>query len=211
MSSHHIIRDEQEPALFIIDPDACSLELIQQLLGWSPTLVIVEQALDQVLAWGIKIDVVVCHETNLATVQEKTCAQLPIEIIAVEHNLVENGLRYLYHRNHVSVHVISYFEDEQFAQNFLEKMDLIVFNQEYKAFYVAKDSWKKWVTADTLFKVLPTVPDITLETQNLEPYQDEKISLNLHRQHTQAFRPQQEGFIQISNTKHPFWVFEKIK
>ncbi|OJJ19181.1 hypothetical protein BKI52_20430 [marine bacterium AO1-C] len=210
MSSHHIIRDEQEPALFIIDPDACGLDLIQQLLGWSPTLVIVEQALDQVLAWGIKIDVVICYEKSFETVQAKTSAQFPIEIIAVESNLVENGLRYLYHRNHVSVHVISYFEGERFAQNFLEKMDVIVFNQKYKAFYVAKDSWKKWVTADTLFKVLPTVPDLALETQNLEPYQEEKIEPSLNPQSTQTFRPKQEGFIQISNLKHPFWVFEKI-
>ena len=210
MSSHHIIRDEQEPALFIIDPNACSLELIQQLLEWSPTLVVVESALEQVLAWGIKIDVVVCYESSFEEVQEKTSTQFPIEIIAVSSDLVENGLRYLYHRNHVSVHVISHFEDEHFAQSFLEKMDVIVFNQEYKAFYVAKDTWKKWVTADTLFKVLPTMAHIEFETQNLEPYPEANLKVCPDVTQAQSFRPQQEGFIQISNLQHPFWVFEKI-
>ena len=37
MSSHHIVRDDQEPALIITNGASCSEEeLIGQLLEWSP-------------------------------------------------------------------------------------------------------------------------------------------------------------------------------
>lgn len=211
MSSHHIIRDEQEPALLIIDSEACSLDLIQQLLGWSPTLVVVEPALDQVLNWGIKIDVVICLEEQRDTVEAKTANQFPIKIITTNGSLAENGLRYLYEHNHSSVHVISYFEDEHFAQSFLEKMDVIVFNQEYKGFYVAKGTWKKWVTTDTLFQVLPLANDASFETNNLVSHSLKNADISVAPNKAQSFRPGQEGFIQISNPNHPFWVFEKIQ
>jgi thiamine pyrophosphokinase len=35
MSSHHIVRDDQEPALIIANGAACSAELLGQLLEWS--------------------------------------------------------------------------------------------------------------------------------------------------------------------------------
>lgn len=207
MSSHHIVRDEQEPALFIIEPEASNLDLIQQLLGWSPTLVVVEQALDTVLQWGIKIDVVVCKEVDFEEVRRKTMDQYPIEIIAATENLVENGLRYLYHRNHKSVNIITHFEDGHFAQNFADKMDVIVFNQEFKAFYVAQGSWKKWVTADTLFKVLPLTTQLPLKIENLLPCEE---CLG-DQSKSQTLKPAQEGFIQVSHPEHPFWIFEQIK
>lgn len=208
MSSHHIVKDEQEPALFIVEPEASNLELIQQLLEWSPTLVVVEQALEKVLSWGIKIDVVVCQEANFEEVRIKTIEQYPIEIIAAADDLIENGLRYLYHRNHVSVNIITYFEKHAFAQNFLEKMDVIVFSHEFKAFYVAHGSWKKWVTADTLFKILPVTSQIPPQTENLIPCIEAPA---LTEGNNPYLKPEHEGFIQVSNEQHPFWIFEKIK
>ncbi|WP_299456039.1 hypothetical protein [uncultured Microscilla sp.] len=205
MSSHHVVRDEQEPALFIIEPEASNLEFIQQLLEWSPTLVVVEQALDQVLQWGIKIDVVVCQETSFENIRTQTTNQYPIEIIAVNDNLVEHGLKYLYHRNHASVNIITQFDQDLVKRDFLEKMDVIVFSHEFKAFYVAQGAWKKWVTADTLFKVLPIATEIPPQTENLIPYVDVAYQPN-----EQYLKPAHEGFIQVSHPDHPFWVFEKV-
>jgi len=57
MSSHHIIRDKQEPALIIANGEACSLDLVEQLLEWSPTVVVLDGALERVISLGIKVDV----------------------------------------------------------------------------------------------------------------------------------------------------------
>ncbi|MBD3725125.1 MAG: thiamine diphosphokinase, partial [Flavobacteriaceae bacterium] len=57
MSSHHIVRDDQEPALIIANGAACSKELMGQLLEWSPFVVVLDSAIDRVLNLGIKVDV----------------------------------------------------------------------------------------------------------------------------------------------------------
>ena len=57
MSSHHIVRDDQEPALIIANGAACSSELLGQLLEWSPLVVVLDSAMERVVALGIKVDV----------------------------------------------------------------------------------------------------------------------------------------------------------
>ncbi len=200
MSSHHVVRDEQEPALLIVEPHASKLDFIQQLLEWSPTVVVVEQALEQVLKWGIKVDVVVCKTASLDKVSAQTADQYPVDIVAVEGNHIDEGLKYLYQRKHVAVNIIADFDQDLVKQEFLDKMDVIIFNQGFKAFYVTNGSWKKWVTADTLFKVLPVATQTPAQTDNLKPLADNQDYLT----------PVNEGFIQINHPQHPFWIFEKL-
>jgi thiamine pyrophosphokinase len=57
MSSHHIVKDDQEPALIIANGAACSQELLGQLLEWSPLVIVLDSAIDRVLELGIKVDV----------------------------------------------------------------------------------------------------------------------------------------------------------
>jgi len=57
MSSHHIVRDDQEPALIIANGAECSMELLGQLLEWSPVVIVLDNAIDRVLQLDIKIDV----------------------------------------------------------------------------------------------------------------------------------------------------------
>lgn len=65
MSSHHTVLEDQEPALFIMDASAVPFAQIQDLLEWSPTVIVSEEALSEVLNWGIKIDVVIAHANNI--------------------------------------------------------------------------------------------------------------------------------------------------
>ena len=57
MSSHHIVRDDQEPALIIANGLACNTELLGQLLEWSPLVIVLDAAIERVLDLGIKVDV----------------------------------------------------------------------------------------------------------------------------------------------------------
>ena len=200
MSSHHVVRDEQEPALLIVEPHASKLGFIQQMLEWSPTVVVVEQALEQVLKWGIKVDVVVCKTASFDAVSAQTADQYPIDIVAVEGNHIDEGLKYLYQRNHVAVNIIAGFDQGLVKQDFLDKMEIIIFNQGFKVFYVVKSGWKKWAVADTLFKVLPVATETPAQTNNLKPFADD----------TDYLMPINEGFIQINHPESAFWVFEKL-
>ncbi|MFN8340999.1 MAG: hypothetical protein U0V64_04955 [Cyclobacteriaceae bacterium] len=56
MSSHHIVRENQEPALVVWD--LVRYEDLAEFLEWSPLVIVTEQSMELVLSWGIRIDVV---------------------------------------------------------------------------------------------------------------------------------------------------------
>src|ERR1700753_1302235 len=59
MSSHHIVREKQEPALLVLGLDTFSDELLGQLLEWSPTVIVTEETAEIINANGIKIDLII--------------------------------------------------------------------------------------------------------------------------------------------------------
>src|SRR6201989_2012200 len=56
MSSHHVVREKQEPALLVLGLDNFDDDLLGQLLEWSPTVITTPQTAEQLNAFGIKID-----------------------------------------------------------------------------------------------------------------------------------------------------------
>ncbi|MFQ3213065.1 MAG: hypothetical protein ACI9C9_000591, partial [Marivirga sp.] len=58
MSSHHVIRDEQEPPIIILTANF-NMDLVNDLLGWSPLLIVVEEVYPFFEAIGIKVDIVI--------------------------------------------------------------------------------------------------------------------------------------------------------
>lgn len=81
MSSHHIVREKQEPALIIANGEACSFDLLGQLLEWSPFVVVLDQAIHRVIELGIKIDVLLGDFDGNIDLTEIEKSQYPIEII----------------------------------------------------------------------------------------------------------------------------------
>ncbi|TAG64248.1 MAG: thiamine diphosphokinase, partial [Runella slithyformis] len=81
MSSHHIIRDKQEPALLIANGESCSFELMGQLLEWSPFVVVLDGAAQRVLDLGIKIDVLLGDFDHNFDPQRMLQQQFPMEIV----------------------------------------------------------------------------------------------------------------------------------
>lgn len=56
MSSHHIVRDNQEPALIIANGADCGDELLQQLMEWSPYVLALDGAVHRLLERNIRFD-----------------------------------------------------------------------------------------------------------------------------------------------------------
>ena len=81
MSSHHIVRDDQEPALIIANGAACNNELLGQLLEWSPLVIVLDSAIERVLELGIKVDVLLGDFDRDFDAEKYKEAQYPIEII----------------------------------------------------------------------------------------------------------------------------------
>ena len=55
MSSHHVVKEKQEPGLLILDPGDFDNEYLGQLLEWSPTVLIADSLTAWAEALGIKV------------------------------------------------------------------------------------------------------------------------------------------------------------
>jgi thiamine pyrophosphokinase len=156
MSSHHIVRDAQEPALLIAEADIPA-EIVGQLLEWSPVVVVLEHCLEKVLAWNIKIEKVICSEIHRKKVWELTAHQQPLQILVVkEENMkvqVDFAISHLIAQGHSALSLLlPTFSPSDFVQ-YLDKIALIFFEMDWKGYFVPQGIFKKWVTAGTLFQV----------------------------------------------------------
>lgn len=109
MSSHHIVRDDQEPALIIANGAACSIELMNQLLEWQPLVIVLDSAMERVIELGIKVDVLLGdfdRDFDPNSYKEK---QYPLEIVHApdqDKTDLEKAFDYLIARGHKAVNVI---------------------------------------------------------------------------------------------------------
>ena len=59
MSSHHFVKDGQEPALIVANGESCSYELLVQMLEWCPFVVALDGAYTRLAKLQIKPDLVI--------------------------------------------------------------------------------------------------------------------------------------------------------
>lgn len=109
MSSHHIVREAQEPALFIWHPQAAAAEELSQLLEWSPTVVVKEDTLEAVLEQGIKVDIVLFTPENKAVISRKAAFQLHIQLIpsATSEDMLNTALRHLASQGQQAINILT--------------------------------------------------------------------------------------------------------
>jgi thiamine pyrophosphokinase len=109
MSSHHFVKEGQEPALIIANGEACSTELVGQLLEWSPYIVVLDGAIYRVLELGIKIDVVLGDFDRAIDIDLLMKDQQPVEIIHTpDQNKtdLQKGIEFLIAKGYGSVNII---------------------------------------------------------------------------------------------------------
>jgi thiamine pyrophosphokinase len=147
MSSHHIVREKQEPALLILSLDNFSDELFGQLLEWSPTVIVTRQTAEKVLTYGIKIDWIISDEFAEGL-------QSDIKIMpAGNDSLTEAALKYLITHNYPAVNVIT---DELQLKDYLfftDKINMVIFHGS-KKIYAITPGFSKWKPAGEVIELL---------------------------------------------------------
>lgn len=162
MSSHHIVREKQEPALYIHQFGNFNEEYLGQLLEWSPTLLVAASAYEKAISLGLKVDLVLGKEENL-TIQENTKV-----IVAPTENL-QTAVKYLISENYPAVNIISNENKFDDLVDFLPQIDMVLFTPTEKS-YPIKSGFSVWKPAGTVFKI-----DIIsyFETTNLKQQENE--------------------------------------
>lgn len=152
MSSHHVIREKQEPALLILSLKDFPSEFLGQLLEWSPTVLVSEAMYDHAESLGIKIDGIITNDPDFKT-QEHT------HIILTENNPLEDGMKYLVGEQYHAVNIVAdKFALKDFAV-YADDIDMVIF-AEGKKIYPIRSGFSKWQAAGEQLVLPHSVPDI---------------------------------------------------
>jgi thiamine pyrophosphokinase len=149
MSSHHIVREKQEPALLILGLDNFSDELLGQLLEWSPTVIVTPHTAEKVNAYGIKIDWIITNETgpNLQSNVKLMPTGTDTETEAAIKYLVTNG--------YPAVNIIT---DELQLKDylfFIDKLNMVIYHRDQKV-YAISSGFSKWKPAGETIELIST-------------------------------------------------------
>lgn len=155
MSSHHFVREEQEPALLIMDVEAAEKDTIQQLLEWSPTVIVTEDTVQKVVLWGIKIDVVIAPPSHIEYWKESLQEQAPIKILscASGKETLSTALYFLIASKQKAVNILSSQPLTEFES--FGSLDLTVFQSGKRWSFIRSGYYEKWLPAGSMLHIYP--------------------------------------------------------
>ncbi len=188
MSSHHIVRDDQEPALIIANGASCSFDLLGQLLEWSPIVVVLDNAIDRVLQLDIKVDVLLGDFDNDFDPEIYKEKQYPLEIVHTpnqDKTDLEKALDYLIEKGHKEVNVVwatGKRADHTLTNitnivSYRNKIKIVMLDDHSKIFLLP-NKFEKWYTANTPISLIPVGKVTGITSTNLYyPLQNDELTL----------------------------------
>ncbi|MSQ78331.1 MAG: thiamine diphosphokinase [Flavobacteriaceae bacterium] len=217
MSSHHVVRDKQEPALVIANGAACNFELLGQLLEWSPFLLVLDGALERVLSMGLKVDAVLGdfdRETNpesLLTHQPET------EIIHTPNQAkcdLEKGIDFLVERGFNAANIV--WATGRRADHTLNnigllaklktKLDLVMID-DHSRIYPLRPDFEKWYVKGTPLSLMPITQVEGVNTRGLKYDLSNDTLIPGHRS-SSSNEAAADGFVKISHNSGDLLLME---
>jgi hypothetical protein len=107
MSSHHFVREGQEPALLILQ--TIPWQTVAPLLEWAPLVVVAGAVVENVLHWGIKVDAVITPADQVPAVEEMLAGYGPVKILShpADTDPLVASLDYITHSQQSAVNITS--------------------------------------------------------------------------------------------------------
>ena len=219
MSSHHIVRDDQEPALIIANGQACSAELLGQLLEWSPIVVVLDSAIERVLQLDIKVDVLLGDFDNDFDAESYKNKQFPIEIVHTpDQNKtdLEKAFDYLIEKKHQAVNVVwatGKRADHTISNitnivRYRNKLKIVVLDDHSKI-HLLPIKFEKWYTKGTPISLIPVGEVFGINTKNLK-YTLLNESLLLGYRSGNSNEVLSDGLVTIEHTSGDLLLMECI-
>lgn len=210
MSSHHIVREKQEPALIIANGEACSFELLGQLLEWNPFVVVLDQAIHRVIELGIKVDVLLGDFDGNIDLTEIQKSQYPIEIIHMpdqEKTDLEKAFDMLISRGFPAVNVVwatGLRADHSITNmtnivRYKSKLHIVLID-DYSVIYSLLPTpsvFEKWFTKGSPISLIPIGEATGIRTENLR-YALDNESLILGYRAGNSNEAANDGIVRIS-------------
>jgi thiamine pyrophosphokinase len=217
MSSHHVIRDEQEPALIIANGESCSFELMGELLEWSPLVIVLDSAIHRVLELNIKVDVLLGDFDRDFDAEKIREQQYPIEIVHTpdqDKTDLEKAFDYLIKRGFPAVNVVwatGRRADHTITNitnivRFREQLKIVILDDYSKIFLLPKN-YEKWYPKGTPISLIPIGKVDGITTKNLK-YSLDNESLTIGYRTGSSNEVEEEGMVNITHEEGDLLLME---
>ena len=155
MSSHHVVRDQQEPAVIVASPPGSFFPKLAEMFEWSPVVVVLAEALHDFLQWDTKLDVVVGGVAFIKSHEEMLNFQMPYQHIEASEQQLEKAISFLLSKKHKAVHIFSLKPDTSLAKKLASsEIELVFFTPEMKIVHSKASFFSKWVSQGTQFRII---------------------------------------------------------
>jgi hypothetical protein len=167
MSSHHIVKEKQEPGLYIHQLGDFNEEYLGQLLEWSPTLIVNASEYEKAISLGLKVDIVVNHLENPAALQENT------KTIIGPGDDFNTVLNFLISEKYPALNIIATENKLADLSYYIPLIDLVLFNGLRKT-YAITSGFKVWRPKGSIYYI-----DVIsyFETSNLKQNDGEEFEV----------------------------------
>lgn len=204
MSSHHFVREGQEPALVVANGLACSQELLFQLLEWAPFVVALDGAFDRLWQLNIKVDAVI---GDFDSSFNSLTPPYPLEqLLITDQNStdLEKGIDFLISKGTQAANIIwatGYRTDHTLSNiSILAKYHpRIVLNiiDDYSRIFHAGKKFTKWYPQGTIISLMPLGKVEGVTTENLKfPLKNE--SLELGYRNGNSNQVSEDGWVKVN-------------
>jgi thiamine pyrophosphokinase len=160
MSSHHFVKEDQEPALIISDATAVPFEKIQELLEWSPTVIVIEPALRMVLSWGIKIDVAVVSTSSLEHRKKLLHEQGPLKLLSYsEEEPITTAFYFLLAAKQRSTYLAASWDKDlsSLITPFQDRLSVLVMAGSIRWSFIPSGKFEKWMPVNSPVEIFSLV------------------------------------------------------
>lgn len=149
MSSHHTVREKQEPSLLVAD-GVIAWNSLFELLEWSPMVIALDGAARRLMEEGIKVDLVIGDFDTEQDMAQLQSIQPDVRMLKLEDqdcNDLEKAMRFLVEDGHAACHILGASGNR--TDHWLENLSACMkFN--------SKINWQWIGTHDRMYPVPPT-------------------------------------------------------
>ena len=172
MSSHHYVKEGQEPALIIANGEMCSYELLVSIMEWCPFVVVLDGAYARVVNLQITADVVIGDFDSIESLPQNLTTQF-IHIADQETTDLEKALAFLINRGYSDINILwaTGKRLDHTLNNFAimgkyPKHKIVIYDDHSKAFVLPKSFSKIYNTGDKI-SLIPINQADGITTSNL--------------------------------------------
>lgn len=182
MSSHHFVKEKQEPALLILADASIDENLLAQLLEWAPIVFVEDRCLPLINHNPIKIDYVIQCSMPDEELESWIAFQENVSVLKLNlENKILELIQFLKSDKHDAVSIVGHdTRIEHEILNAEEDLNIIFYSTSYKT-YSKQKHFKKWKEKDSKFEFYADalqVKNLIADANYFKVIEDGNIELN---------------------------------